>query len=244
MNDTPPPLDPAPTNRPAYVAPPASSGSGKKTAACCGFGCLGLIVISIVGVILAVGWGKKALTNLAVNATADASAEVAVVPADLATTEAAKKKLDAFMASMNGGGQVSPLELNEAEVNALIQNHPNFSAMSDNTVVTIEEDILTAKTSLPLDVILKPFPEVPEVLKGRYFNGSVSLAADTVGGKPAIFVRDISTQGGSLPSWLVDAMRQQDLLKNVESDSEMKKLFGKIEELKIEGGRIVIVPRP
>lgn len=246
MSDTPPPLDspePQPAQQPVQAAP-ASGGSSGKTLACCGIGCVSLIVVAIVGVILAFAWGKKALTNFAVEATSEESAEVVVVPVEPTVTQSAMAKVDAFAAGWSGSGELVPLELDAAEVNAILQNHPNFSMLSDNTIVAIEGEVLSATTSIPLDAVLSAFPEIPEVLKGRYFNGSISATADTVGGKPALFLRDISTQGGSLPAWLVEGLKQQNLLQNAESDPEMKKIFDRIEELKIENGKLVILPRP
>lgn len=245
MSDIPPPLSPnSPSNQqiPAGMGPPPEGGSGKKTSACCGIGCLSLIVLTVVLVIGGISFGKKKLGEWADTYTSDQAVELVLPRIDQAEIDVATKRYDTFKAAMEKGAADEPLILSENGLNALLQHHPDFSALSKSAVATIESDLLSINSSFDLDSINIPFDFIAERVKGKYFNGDVTVRLDSVAGRPAMYLENIGVGDKEIPQVVIDSLRSENLLKEIDSNPEMKKAFGKIKELKIENNQLIVVP--
>lgn len=242
MNDTPPPLQPQ-ANQPASPTPPASSGSGKKWGIGCGIGCLALVVVSIILVVVGMNYGKKMLAGLAGEYTSATPVEIVAPNLAPEVVDDAIQRLDAFTDAMSGEGTPEPLVLTSDDVNAIIGNHPSFEAVADSIVVAMAADQLTSQVSLNLDDMNIPVPFIAEAIEGKYFNGEVTLSLDTVAGRPAMFIEGLSVDGVALPSQFMSGLSSENLLKDAQTNPNMKALFDRIEELKIEDGQLKITPR-
>lgn len=244
MSDTPPPLTPGPPHQSGLpgMGPPPDSGSGRKTAACCGIGCLSLIVLSLVLVIVGIRFGKNKLGEWAETYTSDQAVELVLPQIDPAGIDLAANRYETFKAAMGDGSAGEPLVLSEEGLNALLLHHPDFSGLSKSAVATIENDLLSINSSFDLDSIQIPFDFIAERVKGKYFNGEVTVRLDSVAGRPAIYLENVAVGDREIPQVVIDSLRSENLLKDIDTNPEMKKAFGKIKELKIENNQLIVVP--
>ncbi|MDF1824552.1 MAG: hypothetical protein P1U68_07910 [Verrucomicrobiales bacterium] len=241
MSDIPPPLQPE-ANQPSQPLPPQNAGSGKKWGIGCGLGCLALIVLAVVLAVVGVKFGKDVVAGFIGDYTAEAPVEIVAPVLDPVVVEDAIQRYDAFRSAMSEGEAPEPLLLTGDDVNAILANHPSFSAVADSIVVAIDDDQLTSQVSLKLDEMEIPVPFLAESMEGKYFNGELSLSLDTVAGRPAMFIEGLSVDGVPIPRQFIDALSKENLLKEVSGNSNMKAFFDRIEELKIEEGQLKVIP--
>tara|TARA_R110002096_G_scaffold229871_2_gene419497 strand:- start:480 stop:1196 length:717 start_codon:yes stop_codon:yes gene_type:complete len=235
------------TGNPSSVDPatdPSASGSGKKWATGCGIGCLVTIVLLVV-----LGFaGFYALKNKmdeAVTAfTSDQPVAIEMPVADEAAVEDVLQRFDAFTAAMEADEVPAPLVLTGDEINVLIFNHPNFSILVGKTKVSIEEDVLKSTVSLDLEALNIPIKFIAEKVEGRYFNGEASLNLGMAGGNPVLFLQGLEMNGAMVPDEFMNELKAENLLKEVLSDPDAQAFFDRISDLKVEDGKLTIVPKP
>ena len=240
MSDTPPPLTPNPT---ANAAPPPSSGNGKKVAVGCGLGCLVLVILGIVAAVVIWGATKKAIEGGIAGFTAEQPVMIEPPQASPAQVEDAVTRFDTFKSAMEKGETPAPLELSDQDINVLFYNHPDFEWMEGKGRVDIQDDKLTSKVSVNLDDLKIPVKFIADAVKGRYFNGEVTISLAMASGRPTAFVEDLVVNGQNPPEEFMTGIRQENLFKEAQSDPEMQKFFERISDLKIENNKLVIVPK-
>ncbi len=243
MSDTPPPLQPesSPYTTPDTSGKPPSS-SGKKWGMGCGIGCLAVLVIGAILGVVGFNYAKKAVVNFVESSTSEMPVELEKPLVAPATIESAVMRFDEFSTAMENGDVTGPLELTADDINALIANHPKFSALSDSMVVSIEGDQLTSEVSVNIDDLNIPESFLSDAIAGKFFNGEVTLRAQMQGGQPALFIDGISIGGSPVPAQFMSELSKENILKEAASEPELKPYLDKIGELKVEGGRLIIAP--
>ncbi len=243
MSDTPPPLQPeSPQNASSAPAETPPSGSGKKWGMGCGIGCLVVLVIGVILGIVGFNYAKKAVVTFVENSTSEMPVELETPVIAPATIESAVQRFDAFSAGMENGEVIGRLELTDEDINALIANHPKFSALSEAMVVSIEGDQLTSEVSVSLDALDIPESFITEAIAGKYFNGEVTLRAQMQNGEPALFIEGLSIGGKAVPAQFMAELSKENILAEAASDPEIQPYLDKIGELKVEGGKLIIAP--
>lgn len=243
MNDAPPPLHPAPAQpQPAYQAPPPRK-SGCGWGAGCGLGCLlafiACVALVVVAVIAVKGWVESTVDTY----TASASVPVQAPVATRVEIDAAAAKLDAFSQGMAQGGRPVPLSLTGEELNLILWNHPAFEAISGKANASIEGDQLRSQVSINFNELGLPEGFAANLLKDKYFNGDVTLKLGMAAGRPSLYLENLSVNGTAVPEMFMSEMRKQNLLEQAMSNPDAAKLFERIEDMRVEGGRLVIVPK-
>lgn len=238
MTDQPPPFEPAPT----AVAQQQEGGSGKKIAVGCGIGCLVVLIVAVVLGVVVFEFGKKALSGTVEEYTSEAPAEIDQPRVEPARAEDAIRRFDQFREEMRDGVPAEPLVLSEADLNALVQEHPSFSGIADSAVVRIEGDLLRSAVSVDLGDLEIPIPFLAALVTDRYFNGEVTLGIDSSSGDPSLFIENVEVGGKALPQQVLNELKKEDLFKEMRSEPEFQKEFQKVEDIRIEGGRLIIVP--
>ena len=244
MNDAPPPLYSAPAQpQVVYQLPPPQRRSGCGWGAGCGIGCLlavvACVVIVIVGVIAVKGWVESTVSTY----TASAAVPVQAPVASQAEVDAATEKFNSFAAGMAQGGTPVPLSITGEELNLLLWNHPAFSGVAGKANASIEGDQIRSQVSINFnDLDLPPGP-LADLLKDKYFNGDVTMRLGLAAGRPSLYVDNLSVNGTAVPEIFMAEMRKQNLLEQAMSNPEAAKLFEQIEDIRVEGGRLIIVPK-
>ncbi len=214
-----------------------SGGMGK----CCGIGCF--IVLLVIGGLCAGAfyWAKNTITDL----TEEKAVPIEAPQSTPQQVSDVFTRFDSFRDAMASGKPSGPLLLSDQDINLLMYHHSNFEAISGKSQVKIEDDQLSAKISLKLDEFpeLIAVPVLGGMLKGRYVNGDAAVSLSLQAGKPAVFLEGLSVNGMTIPPEIIKDLKKENLLKNLGEDENFSKIFEKIEEIKIEGNNLHIIPK-
>jgi hypothetical protein len=243
--------------------PPAREGQrprpakGPNTCLIAGaIGCLvviALIVIAGVGGYFAV---KGVITGLVDEYTDTEPAELPVVEVSDEELEALQARVAAFKAAVEGEEAPVPedgtdvtaevtaeamapgeaLVLSERDINALIQNDPEWQQMKGKIYVSIEDDLVKGEVSFPLDEL--EF----EMVKGRYFNGSATFNVHLRNGALFVTMDSATLRGTPVPDEFMAGLRAENLAKNYQQDPEFRKFLDKLDSIEVEDGTISITP--
>ena len=96
--------------------------------------------------------------------------------------------------------------------------------------------------SFSLDALDLPDSFLSEAMKGKFFNGEVTLSLGTVAGRPAMYIEGVSVGGSTLPASFMTELSKENILGEAQSDPDLRKFFDQIEELKIENNQLILVP--
>lgn len=235
MNETPPQLPPdidyQPVNRPEGMSAGAKWGIG------CSIGCL--LTLLIVGIIAYGIFVKTREITVGVLDKFSSVTPVAFTPpvAEPAAVEALTARFDAFSAAMESGTDTPPLELTGEDINLLIHHHPEWKGLAGKTEVAIEGQQLTGQISIPLSTVV-PF------LKGRYLNGKATIRLALVNGSLEGYIDDMEVANQKLPPEIMTQLQTENIFKDSQKDADFSTLMRTLQELKIEDGRLIIVPKP
>mgnify|MGYP001799555572 CR=1 FL=1 len=111
------------------------------------------------------------------------------------------------------------------------------------TKVSIEGEQISAQLSGDFDRFEIPIKFIDDAVAGRYFSGDIALRLVMIDDSPAAFLEGLSIGGNAIPDEILDGVKTENLLKEANSDPEMKKVFEKIETLKVENGQLIFVPK-
>lgn len=221
-----------------YQIPPRPEpvSSGTKWGIGCSIGCL--IALLVGGIITYVIVTRiKSGLNAAFDAFSSSTPIAFTTPtADPGTISALITRYDAFADAMKNGTDTGPLELTGDEINLLIHNHPDWIELAGHTEVTIQDDQLTGRVSIPLDGV--------PLMSGRFFNGTATIRLSLIDGKLEAYLDNIEAGGNPLPPEIASALKSDNIFKNSQSNPEMEKEIQSLKEIRIQGGRLIIVPKP
>ena len=239
MNDAPPPLSPSPYRQPAYQEPARGSGGGGRGCLGCSLGCFFMVIVGAVGAYLLFVGAKKMVEQY--TATQAVPVEAPVASQD--QIDGAISKFDAFRTGMESGGTPVPLSLTGDEINMLIFNHPDFAPVAGKAAVAIDGDELRSRVSIDLNELNLPEGAVSKYLDGKYFNGEVALSLNMVDGRPEMYLKGLSVNGLAVPDALLSGIKDKNVFEKILEDPDAKAEFDRIEDMKIENGRFIIVPK-
>jgi len=224
---------------PEHPGEQKSGGKGK----CCVIGCF-LLLLIIIG--LGVG-GFFALKHKAVQLTEQFTADKPVaIKAPQGTPQQVSDvftRFDTFRESLAAGKATAPLVLSDHDINLLMYHHSLFESVSGKTEVKIENDKLSGKVSLKLDDYFGTVPVLGEMLTGRYLNGDATIDLSLQDGKPSLFLEGLTVNGMAVPPEVIKGLRKKNILGKVMDDENLSKLFEKVDEIKIEGNKLHIIPK-
>ncbi len=247
MNDAPPPLlpsSPAPNSPlPINQAPVTSGSGGGKCAASCGLGCLLLAVILGVAGYFGFNTLKRVVSEGIASYTSSEAEPIQVPLGSQVEIDSAIEKFNAFVAGISGGSDRVPLSLTADEINLLIFNHPSFSPLNGRANVSIEENQLRSKVSVNLDELDIPVKFISEAVKGKYFNGEATLSLGMALGRPTLYIEGLEVNGAAIPGPVVQELRKTNLFEEAGNNPEITEFFEKIEDMKIENGRLIFTPK-
>jgi hypothetical protein len=127
--------------------------------------------------------------------------------------------------------------LTSDDINAWIATSPGGQSLTGKVYVTIEGDQLKGQVSLPMGQIGLP------MFRGRYLNGAVTFSLSFRNGVLHVTAQDITVKGKPLPSVYMQQIRQTDLAQSATNDPETRSALERYEEIKIEDGKLIIVPK-
>ena len=142
------------------------------------------------------------------------------------------KRVESFKSSLDKGENPPPMVLTGDDINAMISQNKDLRG---RVFVRIDEGKVTADVSFPMDA----FPGA----KGRYFNGSVAADVSLDNGVLIVTLDTAEVNGQTVPQQFIDAMRKENLAKDLYKDPETARTLGKFESLVIDGEKIILTPK-
>lgn len=207
------------------------SGKGRG---CLFYGCLGLVVLFVVG---AVGlyFGTRFVLNKAVSIyTSTSPAALPKVTISDDEFSVLQKRVADFSAVVKNPTNAASLTLSSDEVNALIAKDPGFSAFNNKLHVAIEGNQLKGTVSWPLDEL------GISKLKGRYVNGMAGLKAALVNGQLIVNLDSLAVNGKTLPESVMQGLRAENLAKDLNKDPKKAEFIRKFENFEIKDGKLTL----
>lgn len=132
---------------------------------------------------------------------------------------------------------VEPLVLTADDLNALIAHAGRSNATPVRLYFNFNDDHVHAQLSVPTDGFgLK-------MLKGRYFNGSGDFSVSLHDGRLALHVKSLSVKDKPLPEQFMQSIRSQNFADAWTNDVEYDKALRKLQEVKIENGKLIVIPK-
>ncbi len=129
------------------------------------------------------------------------------------------------------------LEMDEEEFNEFIAISPEFADIKDNVYLLVEGDTLYADVSYPLD----EFADAFEGLRGRHFNGRVSLYMKMLDEGLELRVTGAQAQGETIPQAFLDKLSKYNIAEKYNKDPAARKLLQSIKSIDIVNGKVKLV---
>jgi hypothetical protein len=207
-----------------------------------GHGCLfwgGIIAaVFVLFAILAAYAGFRYAKHLVYDFTDTKPIEVPAVQLSGAEITNLQQRVRNFDKALEVNKPVEPLTLNADEVNALIAQESKTNPSPVRLYFSFDHDRVQAMLSLPTDGF------GVKMLKGRYFNGSGDFAVSVRDGRLSLRVKSLSVKGRPLPAKFMESIRQENFAESWTNDVEFNEALAKLQELKIENGKLIVIPKP
>lgn len=145
-------------------------------------------------------------------------------------------------------GRLSAMVLTTEDLNNLLNNHPELSQLKGMAKMKVENGLIHSQLSIDLEEFgdvpadLGPSWIMPE-FEGRYLNGQAAISLGMAAGRPVAHLEDLKVGNLGLPKPLFAALKSENLLKSYDSNPKMKAFFDQVQDIRVEGDRIVIVPK-
>lgn len=184
--------------------------------------------------------GYRYIKHLVYEYTDTKPTEMPVVPMSAVEITNLQQRVERFDLAIKKDKPVEPLVLTADDINALIANagRTNKSAMPPPRLYfQFNEDRVHAKLSVPTDGFgLK-------MLKGRYFNGSGDFSVSLHNGRLVLRVKSLSVKDKPLPEQFMQSIRAENFADAWTNDVEFDKALQKLQEVKIEKGKLIVIPK-
>ena len=213
----------------------------KDAGNCWVYGCATVVVVGILGIIFLVFGVKYAFNKMVEKYTDETPIELPTVESTEEERTSTIGKFDSWMQTLESGDDAGTLELTQKDVNVLIQHHPSFTDISEIAYVTIDGSEIKGEMSVPLDAFATELGW--DSLKGRYFNGSLSLEVIFEDEYLEVYMTGGSLNGEEIPQNEISAISGQNLAQDANSDPELRETFRQIESIVIEDGKLIITPK-
>jgi len=207
-----------------------------------GRGCLfwgGIIAaILFLFVLLTVYAGFRYVKGVVAEYTDTKPVEVPALHLSGAEITNLQQRVHVFNQAIKDNRPVAPLFLSADEINALIANEAKSNRSPVCLYFSFNSNQVQAQLSLPTDGFGL------RMLKGRYLNGSGDFAVSLHEGRLMVKVTSLSVKGRPLPEKFMQSMRMQNFADGWTNDVDFNAALAKLEEIKIEEGRLVVIPKP
>jgi len=145
-----------------------------------------------------------------------------------------RERILEFRTAIEAGTAVDPLVLTSEDLNALIEDAPDFKG---KVYARVEGDKLKAQISIPLDHLeVRP-------LRGRFLNGEAELKASLSDGVLIVTLVSLEVNGKQLPEGFLEELRAQNLANDAYKNPRNADMIRRFESIQIQDGKIILRPR-
>lgn len=131
---------------------------------------------------------------------------------------------------------VGPLTLTADEVNALVAAEAATNGPA-RLFFSFNSNQVQAQLSVPLNGMFG------HLLDGRYLNGSGNFAVSLHDGNLALHVKSLAVKGKPLPENFMQPLRAENFAEGWTNDPDLSEAIGKFQEIKIEDGKLTVIPK-
>lgn len=198
---------------------------------CFVYGCLGMLVIAVIGVV-AIVYGAKFAFNKALDTYTDTQpAELPPVQLAEGKAKEVEERFEAFKQAFEAGEQTA-LELTADDINAVIAGEPELAG---KVRISVEGDQIEAQVSIPLDRLLADWG-----LKGRYLNGSARMKVSMENGVLKVHLQSLEAKGNAVPEQLMVEIRKENFAAEVNQDPEAAEKLGRFDSIEVRDGKLIL----
>jgi hypothetical protein len=207
-----------------------------------GKGCLfwaGIVLGVIFLCVVLAGIGGYCFVRSLVNEYTDTKpTEFKVTLLSDADTKALKQRLHEFDNALTNDLPIEPLVLTADEINSLIAKKNNDKI---RVHFSLNENRLQAQMSIAGELF--GF----NLLRGRYLNGAGDFKVSMRDGKLFVGLRSLSVKGKPIPEKYMQDVRDQNFaesdMEEQTNNPELEDPFNRIKEIKIENGKLYVIPK-
>ncbi len=201
------------------------------------WGCLlgGCATVLLLMLVLVIGSGVAGFyfyKGQVAKYTSESAKELPTVEYLPEEIEEITQRVESFKSSLEKGETPEQIVLSADDLNALISQQEDLRG---KLFVRIDDGQVTADVSVPADMV--PWA------KGRYFNGSVSANVSLESGILIVTLADAEVNGQKVPGEFMDAMKKENLVKELYKNPDVAKALGKFESLLIDKDKIILTPK-
>lgn len=220
-------------------------GNQSGIASCFIYGCLGVAVLIIVGLIVAF-FVTRHVTNKTINTfTQETPIELEVVDVTEGEYQSLEQRLTNFVSTAQAGTNTATLRLTGHDINALIARNEEMKAVKDMVRVEVVDDKVGGKISVPLDQLMQnaeatEIPFLSDKLEGRHFNGEMLLNVSIEEGELDVRIRELKVGDQTLPKEVVAQLKDKNFASELKTDPKTRKMMERVDSLIVEDGEIVL----
>lgn len=209
--------------------PPKPKGRG-----CVFYGCLTLVILTVVGGLTIFFGARYAYKTLVNRYTEEKPVDLPKSNMSDDAWDVVQQRITVFNRTLQSGGPAEPFTLTAAEMNEAIQRIPDFVMLRDHCHLSIVSNEILAQISFPLDQL---------GIRGRFLNGKASVQVEMEQGALDIRLRSLEVRGLKVPENFLAKFRDQNLAAEASKDPKNAAQLRKLESIKVEEDKVVIVPR-
>ena len=217
-----------------WIEPPPP----QKGLCCFAKGCLILIAFTVLLCIAFIGGSYLAVRYLRAEYFPTTRASLPAATPGPQGQQDARARWDAFERTARAH-QPARIELTADDINALIQNDPQYKDLRNKLHVMLEGDQIKGQVSMPMDDGLAQLPGLSK-LKGRFLNGSAALKISLQNGTLLVTMQSLQVKGQSPPENIMAQLRAQNLAQNIYNDPKNAETMRKLESIEVKDGKITI----
>ena len=209
----------------------------KQKRGCLFYGCITLAVLLLfagIGAWIAIRSTLKTASIWIEQYTSTNAVPIESVALSRSELKSLQDRLTSFSESIAGRPGARELVLTADDINALIQNDPQYIGLKDKLFVLIEGDEIKGKISIPLDDF-GPFK-----LKGRFLNGVATFKISLENGALDVKVKDVRVGDSSLPSPILARIKSANFSEEFQKNPNSRRTIEKLESIKVKDGKIII----
>jgi hypothetical protein len=190
-------------------------------------------VVLIIGAIMGIRYAKGVIDQLT-------DTQPMTLPKVTMSDEQMDKlrdRIENFRSAVQQGQATGPLTVTPEELNALISTDPDLIPFRNRLYVSGAGEHLQAQISVPAEELGL------EKLKGKYVNATGTFSVGLRDGALQVNAESLQAKGKPLPENIMREIRTRNLAQKFNNDTRASVALGKLQDIQVKDGKLIIVPK-